>query len=162
MVLHCAAMRQLFLNVVKRAKKKYRFRIDNFVIMGNHVHLIIRPGDGESLSAIMQWLLGVFAQAWNRAHFQTGHVWGDRFFSKIINDCQEYIKTFLYVVYNPSAAHMVRNPEDWEFGGLWHFISGQKDILADLPLWIRKIYHAYIRFFCPAVQASAFYNAEIS
>ncbi|WP_411042438.1 REP-associated tyrosine transposase [Treponema sp. TIM-1] len=143
MVLFCTAMRILFLNVVKRAKKKYKFQIDNFSIMGNHVHLIIRPGKDESLSRIMQWILSVFAMAWNRAHFQTGHVWGERFFSKIINDCIEFIKTFHYISQNPVKAQLVKSPEEWEFGGLWHFISGKKEIIGEPASWIQEIYRNY-------------------
>ena len=72
--------RELFMLILKQAKKKFVFSIKNFCIIGNHVHLLIKPGPGESLSKIMQWLLGVFAQAWNRKHGLSGHLWGDRFF----------------------------------------------------------------------------------
>jgi hypothetical protein len=51
---YCDTMKALFLAAVERAKKKFRFQAYNFCIMGNHVHLIIRPDRGESLSCIMQ------------------------------------------------------------------------------------------------------------
>jgi len=53
-------MKDLFLEVIVRAKGKFRFRIENFCVMGNHIHLMIRPGTRESLSRIMQWVLSVF------------------------------------------------------------------------------------------------------
>jgi putative transposase len=61
MILDTNAMKELFLSVVKRAKEKYDFRLENFYIMGNH--FIIQPIRGESLSAIMQWILSVSAMA---------------------------------------------------------------------------------------------------
>jgi putative transposase len=133
MILHCDAMKALFLTTVKRAKKKFRFQVHNFCIMGNHIHLIIRPERGESLSRIMQWILSVFAMAWNRKHHTSGHVWGERFFSKIINNLREYLKTFVYVTENPARAQIIGRIDEWEFGGLWHFIKGERDILEDAP-----------------------------
>ena len=40
-------IKDLFLDVVRRAKKKYSFVIRNFCIMSNHIHLLIRPGAGD-------------------------------------------------------------------------------------------------------------------
>jgi putative transposase len=133
MVLYCDAMKALFLATIKRAKKKFRFQVHNFCIMGNHIHLILRPEPGESLSRIMQWILSVFAMAWNRKHHTGGHVWGERFFSKIIDGIREFLKTFMYVTENPAKAQLVGRIDEWEFGGLWHFIRGERDILGELP-----------------------------
>jgi putative transposase len=141
MILYCDAMRTLFLNTIKRAKKKFRFQVHNFCIMGSHIHLIIRPEQGESLSRIMQWILSVFAMAWNRKHLTSGHVWGERFFSKIIDSMREFVKTFIYVTQNPVRAQMVSRIDEWEFGGLWHFIIGSREILDELPCFTSFIYH---------------------
>ena len=35
-------IKKLFLDVIKRSKKKYKFMVHNFVIMNNHVHLFMR------------------------------------------------------------------------------------------------------------------------
>jgi putative transposase len=141
MIMHCDAMRILFLNIIKRAKKKYRFQIHNFCIMGNHVHLIIQPDCNESLSKIMQWILSVFAMAWNRKHFMTGHVWGERFFSKIMNNLNEFLHTFLYVSQNPVEAQLVYRADEWQYGGLWHFMSGNREIIDKPPPLVLRIYH---------------------
>jgi putative transposase len=142
MVLFCPAMRQLFLNLLERAKKKYGFVIHNFCIMGNHVHLIIRPGPKGSLSKIMQWVLGLFARAWNKKHGVKGHVWGDRFFSKTVETLFDFLHTFDYVTKNPVKANLVESAAEWEFGGLRHFITGKRTIL-DSPLCIEVLYQAY-------------------
>jgi putative transposase len=121
--------RELFLDVMKRAKKRYNFTIKNFCIMGNHIHLLIKPGPGESLSKIMQWILGVFAQLWNRRHGLSGHLWGDRFFSRIIMGVLDFLKVFIYISQNPVVSGLVAKPEQWEFGGLWHYKKGLQGIV---------------------------------
>ena len=35
-------IKNLFMNIVKRSKKKYKYSLENFVIMNNHIHFIIR------------------------------------------------------------------------------------------------------------------------
>jgi putative transposase len=144
MALYCDAMKALFLAVIKRAKKKFRFQVHNFCIMGNHIHLILRPEPGESLSRIMQWILSVFAMAWNRKHHVTGHVWGERFFSTILDSMRAYRKTFLYVAQNPASAQLVGAIDKWRYGGLWHFKRGDRDILGELPGCAAYLYQRLI------------------
>ena len=122
--------REMFIGVLKRAKKKYNFTLVNFCIVGNHIHLLIKPGTGESLSRIMQWLLGVFAQMWNRKHNLSGHLWGDRFFSRIISGFLDQMRVFLYIDNNPVAAGLVKNPSQWKHGGLWHHKKGLTEIIS--------------------------------
>jgi putative transposase len=123
--------RDMFMKVLKRAKQKFKFQIKNFCIMGNHIHLLIKPGIKESLSKIMQWLLGVFAQLWNKKHHLTGHLWGDRFFSRIILGIIDFLRVFMYIDDNPVIANMVERSWQWEYGGLWYHRKGIKGIIEE-------------------------------
>jgi putative transposase len=99
--------------------------------MNNHIHLLIKPGKGESLSKIMQWILSVFAMNWNRRHHLTGHVWGERFFSRIIVGIVDFLRIFMYIDDNPVNAQLVSEARDWEFGGLWHHQRGIPEIIDE-------------------------------
>ncbi len=72
-------IKDLFLEVLASAKKKYDFKIINFCIMSNHIHLMIKPLKKSCLSDIMQWVLGNFAVKFNKIYGIHGHVWYDRF-----------------------------------------------------------------------------------
>jgi putative transposase len=139
MLLDSSAMKALFLEVVKRAKGKYNFRIENFCVMGNHFHFILQPLKGESLSAIMRWIMSVFAMSWNRIHKLTGHVWGERYFSRIIDSLREYLQIFHYIIENPVKACLVSDGRDFRFGGLAHIREGRTDIIDLVPLWLSLI-----------------------
>lgn len=132
MILDDKGMKDLFLRVLTRAKTRYRFRIENFCVMGNHIHLLIRPGERESLSRIMQWILSVFAMAFNRIHGYTGHVWGCRFFSRIMASFQHFAKVFEYLDNNPVEASQVEATGNWPHGGLWHHHHGIRGIVDEL------------------------------
>jgi len=49
-------LKDLFFDIVRRAKREYSLTIRNFRIMSNHIHFLIRPEEGESLSRTMQWM----------------------------------------------------------------------------------------------------------
>jgi putative transposase len=136
MILDHSRIKALFLDVVGKAKKRYSFRIDNFTVMGNHFHLIIQPGNGESLSRIMQWILSVFAQAYNKLHHLTGHVWGERFFSRIIRTVREYLFIFDYIDENPVRAGLIDFSGDWTFGGLYFRRMGVGTLIDPLPKYL--------------------------
>ena len=143
MVFDDIAMRSLFLTFVTMTKKKHSFAIYHFCVMGNHVHFAVRPDEGSSLSKIMQWLLGNYAKAWNKAHGVKGHLWGDRFFSKIIRGREAFKRVFEYISENPVKAGLVGSAEVWEYGGVCHFIKGETGIL-DVPPWVEALYQAFI------------------
>jgi len=66
----------------------------------------------------------------NKLLHLTGHVWGQRFFSAILAELQDYVRAFNYIDDNPVIAHLVINPEKWLFGGANRFLCGDSYILA--------------------------------
>jgi REP element-mobilizing transposase RayT len=135
MIFDTIAMKDIFLSVVKRAKAKYDFRLENFCVMGNHFHFVIQPGRGASLSAIMRWILSVFAVTFNKINGITGHVWGCRFFSRIIAGLRELLQVFEYIDENPVRANQVQDRREWHWGGLWHNRTGCRDIVDAPEAW---------------------------
>lgn len=107
--------------------------------MGNHFHLMVRPGRDTNLSRLMQWIMSVFAMAFNRIHGLVGHVWGERFFSRIVPCLTDYLQLFTYIDDNPVMAHQVENRRDWIHGGLWHHRTGRQDVcdrLDGVAAWV--------------------------
>jgi len=139
MILDSPGMKACFLDVIVQAKKRFAFSIENFCIMGNHYHLIIRPGLDENLSKIMQWILSVFAMRFNRLHGLSGHVWGERFFSRILHSIGQYLMTFEYIDKNPVEANLVRSPDRWVFSGRAHRIRGYYGVVDPLPVYLATL-----------------------
>jgi putative transposase len=130
-----SAVRDLFLLLLGRAKKRYRFQVANFCVMGNHIHLQLRPERGESLSAIMRWLLGCFARTYNMKRGITGHFWGERFHSRVLEGIRQFALAFGYIDENPVRAGLVGQACEWRHGGAWHSRMGLRSILDDPPPW---------------------------
>jgi putative transposase len=128
MILESNVLKAMFLEVVRRAKKKYRLQLYNFCIMGTHIHFIIKPAEKESLSRIMQWILSVFAIKYNKMHDYIGHVWYDRFRSVLIDDIMQFLRVFVYVMENPVKAELVKDPLDYRYSGVSFYAEGVMDL----------------------------------
>ncbi|MDR1747499.1 MAG: transposase [Spirochaetaceae bacterium] len=113
----------LFIQVLKEAKKKYRFITKNFTIMSNHYHLLIKPLEGENLSRIVQWINAVFAMRINRINGSKGHVWGQRFFSRVIESIAGYVRVNKYIDENAVKARLVKRAEEWEYCGAYYLVQ---------------------------------------
>ena len=133
MVFEEVTAKHQFMRIVALAKEKYGFQLENFCLMGNHFHMIIRPTSGTSLSTILQWILSAFSRYWNRIHGFTGQgaVWGQRFYSKVLATIAEFMNAFDYIDRNPVVGGLVALPEDWPFGG-----PGLRFRKALSPLWL--------------------------
>ena len=147
MIFKSDVTKELFLSVMRRAKKKYSFRLENFCIMGNHFHLMIQPGKGVCLSRVMQWIMSVFAMSFNRANGYVGHVWAERFFSRIIRNLRELLHLFNYIDQNPVVANQIQDKREWRYGGLYHNRVGYHDIIEKMASWMLSLLpeHAQIR-----------------
>ncbi len=128
-ILHNPGSKELFIDVLKRAKEKYSFQLKHFCIMSNHVHLLIKPAKNTNLSKIMQWILSVFASKINKFLGLKGHVWYDRFKSKIIKDYTQYVNTFRYISNNPVKAKMCDNSQDYKYSGLKYIFNKIYDLI---------------------------------
>lgn len=141
-----AFIKEMFMVIIRRAKKKYSFQIGNYCIMDNHFHFILKPLKGESLSVIMRWILGVFAQKYNRTFDIHGHVWYDRFKSKIIIDFRQYLHAFVYISNNPVKAGIAASPGEYPYGGVFYLQKGIADILERPPNRVLRIFWAELYF----------------
>ncbi len=127
------SFKELLLKVIKEAKMKYNFLCANFCIMNNHFHIDIKPGENESLSRIMQWILSVFAKRFNKLTRYKGHVWYDRFKSKVIDSFRQYVNTFLYIANNPVRAGVVKDPFEYAYNGVTFYKTGKYKGLLEPP-----------------------------
>lgn len=132
-LLESPSAKTLLLTTLAQAKHKFEFRIDNFVIMENHVHLLLWPSASVGLPEIMKWTLGVFTMRYNRAFDSSGHVWGQRYFSRPIGSAEEYQKISDYIDANPVRAGLVTSAVDWEWSGFYHRLINRRDIVGSDP-----------------------------
>lgn len=93
-----------------------KYSLLHWVIMPNHVHLIIVPKSNVSLSSIMHSLKSFTAKEANRMLGRRGKFWNNDYFDRCIRNEAHFIRTVKYIEMNPVKARLCSSPEDWPFG----------------------------------------------
>ena len=121
-----------YLELLSRYKEKFKFKLYHYVLMTNHVHLVIEPQeDGGRLSEIMKGINLAYARHYKRNYKHTGHFWQDRYKSIIISKDNYLIACGSYVELNPVRAKMVEDPKDYKWSSYKVYAYGKKDTVVD-------------------------------
>jgi hypothetical protein len=87
--------RARFKRVLDEARARYVFELRGLSFDGPWVSFYIKPADGFELPEIMQWIKQTYACRYNVFDGRTGHIWGDRYGSWIVEgppeDAEEYV-----------------------------------------------------------------------
>jgi putative transposase len=106
----------LFPDVLASNRAKGRLACHAFVLMPDHVHLILRPAPDVSLEQAMQFLKGGFSFQL-KSH---GDIWERSFKEHRIKDCQGYAPHQNYVEQNPIRAHLAFTPAEYAYSSASH------------------------------------------
>jgi putative transposase len=121
-----------YLEILERYKEKYQFKIYHYVLMKNHVHLVLESQEGGgSLAEIMKGINLSYAQYYKRRYDHIGHFWQDRFKSILVSKDQYLLACGSYVELNPVRAGIVREPKDYRWSSYRFYAYGKKDPLID-------------------------------
>ena len=74
----------LFSGVFRETTLRFAFQVRGLHFDADRLTFYIKPENGMELPAIMQWLKQTFAQRYNALTGRTGHIWGDRYWSEIL------------------------------------------------------------------------------
>ena len=74
----------IFARVFRETELRFVFEIRALRLEDDWLTFYIKPEDGLELPAIMKWMKQTFAQRYNRAAGRIGHIWGDRYWSRIL------------------------------------------------------------------------------
>jgi hypothetical protein len=74
----------LLFRLLFEAKEMFTFEMRGFALEGARLSFYIRPADGFLLPKIMQWLKQTFTVRFNLRTGRTGHRWGDRYWSEVL------------------------------------------------------------------------------
>jgi REP element-mobilizing transposase RayT len=74
----------LFNRVLREAGERFAIEVRHIVIQADRVSFYIKPADGFMLPVVMQWIKQTFACRYNAVKRLDGHVWGDRYWSKVL------------------------------------------------------------------------------
>jgi len=127
-----------YLDCLREACRRYRVAVHAYVLMTNHVHLLMTPYDAEGISRVMQSLGRRYVQYINLEHRRSGTLWEGRHKASLI-DAENYLLTCMrYIELNPVRANMVDHPAGYR----WSSYRNNAQAEVSSPLTPHPIYRA--------------------
>lgn len=96
-----------------------RYRLLSWVIMPNHLHVLLVPNMNRSLSKIVHSLKSYTAHKANAMLGRQGQFWFEDYFDRYIRDAKHYDAVVRYIEMNPVKARLCSSPGDWRYGSAW-------------------------------------------
>jgi putative transposase len=122
--------RIVFLEHLATALKAEDCVLHAYVLMTNHVHLLVTPATNEGIGRLMQSLGRRYVGHFNRRYGRTGTLWEGRFKSTIV-DAEDYVMAcYRYIEANPLRAKMVASAGDYPWSSHGRNALGRPDGLV--------------------------------
>ena len=110
---------------------KFGVAIHAWVFMTNHVHLLVTPGSGDSVSRCMQFLGRLYVRYFNYTYRRTGTLFEGRFKSCLVQSNSCLLACQRYIELNPVRAGMVSDPADYTWSSYRAHAFGQAASMWD-------------------------------
>lgn len=120
-----------YLEICRRYKDQYEFKLYHWVLMNNHVHLLIETKEGSSLSKLMQGINLAYTIWFNRKKGKVGHLWQDRYKSALVERDNYLLECRRYIERNPLRAGLVKDPMEYPWSSYKIYGYGKRDELTD-------------------------------
>jgi putative transposase len=105
----------LFIDVLRSNLRAKKFRIHDFVVMPNHLHLLITVDRDLSIEKAVQLIKGGFSYRLKREFGYAGEVWQRGFSEVRVDDRQSFLECREYIAQNPVKAGLVSSPQDFPY-----------------------------------------------
>ncbi|MDJ0806575.1 MAG: transposase [Gammaproteobacteria bacterium] len=145
---------QFYLDHLGEACKKHAVDLHAYVLMTNHVHLLMTPNTGEGPSQVMKHLGQRYVQHVKRTHRRSGTLWEGRFRTCLVGEEDYFLGCQRYIELNPVRADMVKHPGEYPWPRYGHIAQGFVNALIQphaLYKWlgrsIKKRQEAYRELF---------------
>lgn len=134
-----AADYRFYLNRLAAAAVRHDCEVHAYVLMTNHVHLLLTPHRERAIGKVMQAVGRLYVPYYNRRYGRTGTLWEGRYRATII-DTERYLLTCMrYIELNPVRAGMVASPEEYAWSSYRHNALGEPDILITVHTLYRLL-----------------------
>ena len=119
----------IYLEWLEEFSNKCGCAIHAYVLMTNHVHLLITPSDQHSAGAMMKNLGQRYVQYINRAYKRSGTLWEGRYRSCLTREDEYVLGCYRYIELNPVRANMVNHPAEYRWSSYRIHAQGEATTL---------------------------------
>jgi REP-associated tyrosine transposase len=106
--------RERFLLLLSDVVERFDWRCFGYCLMGNHYHLALMTPQ-PNLGAGMRRLNQIYAQWFNHRHDRVGHLFEQRYWSRVLAGESHVAAVARYIAENPVRAGLCSSPEQWRW-----------------------------------------------
>lgn len=129
--------RHHFRRLMGEAFRERGIDLHAFVLMDNHVHLLLTARTASDLSRAMHRLGQCYVQAFNLKHRRCGALWQSRFKSCLVQSEEYLLNVMRYIELNPVRAAMSQRPEDYRWSSVHtHLARANDPLITPHPLYL--------------------------
>jgi putative transposase len=127
---YCYRRREIFVDrnaalvfeaALERIRKSYDLRIYGYVVMPEHVHLLLSEPERASLAVALKSLKQGVSR---RLIGDEPHLWQKRYYDFNVRDHEQFMEKLRYIHRNPVKRGLCERPEDWEWSSFRHYAKG--------------------------------------
>jgi|CZKD01.1.fsa_nt_gi putative transposase len=142
-LLNSSVRRDLLLTVLEKMRGRYRFAVIGYVVMPEHVHLLVSEPQVANPSTVVQAVkLGLARRVLERIPSETPHhIWQSRFYDFNLWSQRKEIEKLKYMHRNPVVRGLVEKPEEWGWSSYRSYAYGEPGLVRvnDWSWWEEKI-----------------------
>jgi len=128
--------RRAWLDALREASALHRVALHAWLLMDDHVHLVLTPGTAEGLARMMQTIGRRYVVAFNRRHGRTGTLWAGRYRVAPVEAPEWLLACMQYIDAHPVRAARVNDAGDWPWSSAAHHLGRRRDpLVQDPPAW---------------------------
>jgi putative transposase len=124
---YCNADFSMYLECLADAAMKHGCLLHHYVLMTNHVHLLMTPVNASALALTMQQVGRRFVRYINSRHERSGTLWEGRYRANLVEARSYFLTCCRYIELNPVRADMVALPQDYRWSSHNHYAFGRRD-----------------------------------
>jgi putative transposase len=126
-----------YLECLDRASVKYECDVHAYVLMTNHVHLLISPARVGAVADMMQSIGRRYVRYINGVYKRSGTLWEGRYKASLIDSERYLLSCYRYIELNPVRAGMVQRAEDYPWSShAAHVKDAPSNVIVDHPLYV--------------------------
>ena len=116
-------------DILHQARGVIRFKLLGYVIMPDHLHLVVVPDTGVTVSDVMRRFKSYASHELRGRGKYKGRVWQRRFYDRAIRTRAALLETLRYIHENPVAGGLAPQVGDYPFSS-YHFYNGEHSRVA--------------------------------
>ena len=128
--------RSVFERELEAVRKRYGFVVAGYVLMPEHVHLLV----GEPLKSSLAIVMQVLKQQTSRKMKRRGEArfWQRRYYDFNVHNEVKRVEKLRYMHRNPVKRGLVEKPEDWPWSSFHHYATGLEGMVEIESEWTAR------------------------